>query len=48
MTFVPAVAEALQEACAKEGFYYVFKASYRKANRTRATSFQGIGDELQL
>ena len=41
-------AEALQEACAKEGFYYVFKASYRKANRTRGTSFQGIGDEAAL
>ncbi len=42
------VAEALQEACRQEGFYYVFKASYRKANRTRASSFQGIGDEAAL
>jgi len=42
------VAEALQETCAQEGFYYIFKASYRKANRTRATSFQGIGDEAAL
>jgi len=42
------VAEALQEACRREGFCYVFKASYRKANRTRAGSFQGIGDEAAL
>lgn len=42
------VAEALQQACAREGFSYVFKASYRKANRTRGISFQGIGDEAAL
>ncbi len=42
------VAEALQQACAREGVYYVFKASYRKANRTRSISFQGIGDEAAL
>jgi len=42
------VAEAMQEACGREGFYYVFKASYRKANRTRGSSFQGIGDEAAL
>lgn len=27
---------------------YVFKSSYRKANRTSANSFQGIGDTLAL
>jgi 2-dehydro-3-deoxyphosphooctonate aldolase (KDO 8-P synthase) len=27
---------------------YIFKASYRKANRTSATSFTGIGDEKAL
>ncbi|CAN5512261.1 3-deoxy-8-phosphooctulonate synthase [soil metagenome] len=27
---------------------FVFKSSYRKANRTSADSFQGIGDELAL
>ncbi len=42
------VAEVLQKACQQEGFYYVFKASYRKANRTRGSSFQGIGDEAAL
>jgi len=27
---------------------YIFKASYRKANRSRSDSFQGIGDEKAL
>ena len=27
---------------------YIFKASYRKANRTKLDSFTGIGDELAL
>ena len=30
------------------GIPYVFKASYRKANRTSATSFTGIGNETAL
>lgn len=30
------------------GIPYVFKASYRKANRTSANSFTGIGDENGL
>ncbi|MEN3041216.1 MAG: 3-deoxy-8-phosphooctulonate synthase [Bacteroidia bacterium] len=42
------VAEALLNTCQKLNFFYIFKASYRKANRTRATSFQGIGDEKAL
>lgn len=42
------VAEALLHTCQQLGFFYIFKASYRKANRTRATSFQGIGDEAAL
>ncbi|MCS7297120.1 MAG: 3-deoxy-8-phosphooctulonate synthase [Bacteroidia bacterium] len=42
------VAEAMAEACQKASFFYIFKASYRKANRTRATSFQGIGDAQAL
>ncbi|MCX7606618.1 MAG: 3-deoxy-8-phosphooctulonate synthase [Bacteroidia bacterium] len=42
------VADALQEACHRLGFFYVFKASYRKANRTRGSSFQGIGDQAAL
>jgi 2-dehydro-3-deoxyphosphooctonate aldolase (KDO 8-P synthase) len=42
------VAEALHEVCRQQGFFYIFKASYRKANRTRGASFQGIGDEAAL
>lgn len=42
------VAESLLHACEEQGFFYIFKASYRKANRTRITSFQGIGDEEAL
>lgn len=42
------VAETLLPVCTELGFFYIFKASYRKANRTRATSFQGIGDEEAL
>jgi 2-dehydro-3-deoxyphosphooctonate aldolase (KDO 8-P synthase) len=34
--------------CKELGIAYVFKASYRKANRTSATSFTGLGDELGL
>lgn len=34
--------------CARLGIPYVFKASYRKANRTSAGSFTGIGDESAL
>lgn len=30
------------------GIPYIFKASYRKANRSRADSFTGIGDETAL
>lgn len=42
------VAEKLSRITARLGFFYVFKASYRKANRTRITGFQGIGDEKAL
>jgi 2-dehydro-3-deoxyphosphooctonate aldolase (KDO 8-P synthase) len=34
--------------CKELGIPYVFKASYRKANRTSASSFTGLGDELGL
>jgi 2-dehydro-3-deoxyphosphooctonate aldolase (KDO 8-P synthase) len=37
------VAEQLRDACAKAGVFYVFKASYDKANRTSAKSFRGPG-----
>lgn len=42
------VAEGLLATCQQLGFFYIFKASYRKANRTRADSFRGIGDEAAL
>ena len=34
--------------CKRLKIPYVFKASYRKANRTSANSFTGIGDETAL
>lgn len=42
------VAEKVSAICKKLGIPYVFKASYRKANRTSANSFTGIGDEAAL
>jgi 2-dehydro-3-deoxyphosphooctonate aldolase (KDO 8-P synthase) len=39
------VAEDVYSLCKRLNIPYVFKASYRKANRTSATSFTGIGDE---
>ncbi|MFY0643080.1 MAG: 3-deoxy-8-phosphooctulonate synthase [Bacteroidia bacterium] len=42
------VAENLKETTDKLGIPYVFKASYRKANRTKTDSFTGIGDEKAL
>ncbi|MCS7161804.1 MAG: 3-deoxy-8-phosphooctulonate synthase, partial [Bacteroidia bacterium] len=42
------VAERLRSACEAENFFYIFKASYRKANRTRLSAFQGIGDAAAL
>jgi 2-dehydro-3-deoxyphosphooctonate aldolase (KDO 8-P synthase) len=38
------VAERVSSICERLGLPYVFKASYRKANRTRLDSFTGIGD----
>lgn len=38
------IAERVSGICKKLGIAYVFKASYRKANRTSASSFTGIGD----
>ena len=37
------VASVLKKACAKLGIFYVFKASFDKANRTSAKSFRGLG-----
>jgi 2-dehydro-3-deoxyphosphooctonate aldolase (KDO 8-P synthase) len=42
------VARQVQALCAKHGIPLIFKASYRKANRTSATSFTGLGDEVAL
>lgn len=42
------VAEKVSGICRNYGIPYVFKASYRKANRTSAGSFTGIGDEKAL
>lgn len=42
------IGERVSVICANLGIPYVFKASYRKANRTSATSFTGIGDEPAL
>jgi 2-dehydro-3-deoxyphosphooctonate aldolase (KDO 8-P synthase) len=42
------VAAKVSSICKRLEIPYVFKASYRKANRTSATSFTGIGDEEAL
>ena len=42
------VASRLVEITHKLGINYVFKGSYRKANRSRIDSFSGIGDEKAL
>lgn len=41
-------AKHLKEICNKLKIPFVFKASYRKANRSSADSFSGIGDEKAL
>jgi 2-dehydro-3-deoxyphosphooctonate aldolase (KDO 8-P synthase) len=38
------IGEKVSTICKNLGIPYVFKASYRKANRTSANSFTGIGD----
>ena len=42
------IADKVSTVCKNLGIPYVFKASYRKANRTSANSFIGIGDETAL
>jgi 2-dehydro-3-deoxyphosphooctonate aldolase (KDO 8-P synthase) len=42
------VAEKVSGICKRLGIPYVFKSSYKKANRTSANSFTGIGDEEAL
>jgi len=42
------IAGSIKELTNKYEIPYVFKASYRKANRTRLDSFTGIGDDAAL
>jgi 2-dehydro-3-deoxyphosphooctonate aldolase (KDO 8-P synthase) len=42
------VASALKKTCERLGVFYIFKASYDKANRTSAKSFRGPGLEPGL
>jgi len=42
------VAEVVKGITSRLGIPYIFKASYRKANRTRLDSFTGLGDERAL
>ena len=42
------IGEKVSTICKNLGIPYVFKASYRKANRTSANSFTGIGDDTGL
>ncbi len=45
---VEQIASQVSGLCKELGIPYVFKASYRKANRTSASSFTGLGDALGL
>lgn len=42
------IAQTIAAICQKYKVPYIFKASYKKANRTSASSFTGIGDEKAL
>jgi 2-dehydro-3-deoxyphosphooctonate aldolase (KDO 8-P synthase) len=42
------IGETVSGICKKLEIPYVFKASYRKANRTSASSFTGLGDDVGL
>jgi len=42
------VAASLKKTCEKLGIFYIFKASFDKANRTSPTSFRGPGLEVGL
>ncbi len=47
-TSVMEIAEKVSGICKKLGIPYIFKASYRKANRTSGSSFTGIGDDTAM
>lgn len=40
------VASSVKQTCAELGIPVVFKASYRKANRSSGSSFTGVGDDI--
>ncbi|MBS1730869.1 MAG: 3-deoxy-8-phosphooctulonate synthase [Bacteroidetes bacterium] len=42
------VASSVSASCKKLGIPFIFKSSYRKANRTSSSSFTGIGDDRAL
>ena len=42
------VAEKVSGICKNLGIPYVFKSSYRKANRTSSSSFTGLGDDVAM
>ncbi len=42
------IAQYLKEVCERLGIKLIFKASYRKSNRSRLDSFTGIGDDKAL
>ena len=42
------IGEKVSSICKRLEIPFIFKASYRKANRTSASSFTGIGDEAAL
>lgn len=42
------IAEKVHDICERLAIPFVFKGSYRKANRTRLDSFTGIGDQKAL
>jgi len=42
------IAQKVKGICDRLGIEYIFKGSYRKANRSRLESFTGIGDEKAL
>lgn len=42
------VARTVSATCKKLEIPYIFKSSYRKANRTSGSSFTGLGDEIAL
>ena len=43
-----AIAARVKEICEQLNLRFIFKASYKKANRSRLDSFTGIGDEAAL